>query len=316
MANIYDIAKMAGVSVATVSRVLNNHKYVSDDKREKILTIIDELNYTPNKNAIDLIRGETKIIGLIIPYNNSQCFDQILNGVLKKAIEKDYTVTVLPSQYSKTKEIEYLSKLKNKLLDGIIIASRANGWDSIIPYTEYGAIAACEFTPHPAIGCSYFDRYSSYVEAFQLLKDKGHEHVAFTSARGIESVSTQQMIDAYKEVFGKLPPEFHVSDCFCLEDGFSAAKRLLHLPQRPTAIFANGDEVAGGVHLYAKSVDLQIPDDIAIIGQENQPIGVGLGITSIDHQLSKVGEQACELIINKSSAKIKIPYQFIPRSSV
>jgi DNA-binding LacI/PurR family transcriptional regulator len=315
MANIHDIAKMAGVSVTTVSRVLNNHKYVSDDKRATVLKIMDEMNYTPNKNAIDLIRGETRMIGLIIPYNNNQCFDQILNGVLHKAVEKDYTVTVLPSQYNKAKELECLSKLKNKLLDGIIIASRANDWEAILPYTAYGSVVTCEFTPHPSIGCSYIDRYASYVDAFQLLKDKGHVDVTFTTARGLESMSTRQLIAAYKEVFGTFQSDVYVTGCSCLDDGLIAAKTFLNRPNRPTAIFANGDEVAGGMYLYAQSMGLKVPEDLAIIGQENQPIGVGLGISSVNHQLFQVGEQACDLIIHKSNQKIEIPYQLIQRTS-
>lgn len=117
MTNISDIAKIAGVSVTTVSRVLNNHKYVSEEKRATVLKVINEMNYTPNKNAIDLIRGETRMLGVIIPYNNNPAFDQILNGILNQAMDKDYSVTVLPSKYCKEKEIEYLLKLKNKLLD-------------------------------------------------------------------------------------------------------------------------------------------------------------------------------------------------------
>lgn len=126
MANINEIAKIAGVSVSTVSRVLNHHKYVSEDKRAAVQKVINDMNYTPNRNAIDLIRGETKTIGFIIPYNNNQAFDQMLHGALNKSVEKGYTITVLPTKYNKEKEIEYLSMLKNKLLDGIVITSRAN----------------------------------------------------------------------------------------------------------------------------------------------------------------------------------------------
>lgn len=315
MTNISDIAKIAGVSVTTVSRVLNNHKYVSEEKRATVLKVINEMNYTPNKNAIDLIRGETRMLGVIIPYNNNPAFDQILNGILNQAMDKDYSVTVLPSKYCKEKEIEYLLKLKNKLLDGIIIASKANDWETIIPYTEFGSIVSCEYTAHPEIGCSYIDRYSSYLDAFQLLKNKGHIDVAFTTARE-ESKSTQQLIDAYKMVFGKYPAHYHISNCNCLEDGYHVGKELLQLSKRPTAIYANGDEVAGGIYLYAKTIQLKIPDDLALIGQENQPIGIGLGITSVDHQLTKVGEHACNLIINKSKHKIKIPFHIIERYSV
>ncbi len=315
MTNINDIARLAGVSVSTVSRVLNNYKYVANDKREAVLKVIEEMNYTPNKNAIDLIRGETRAIGVILPYNNNPAFDQILNGVLNKAVEKDFLITVLPSNYCKEKEVEYLQKLKSKLYDGIIITSRANDWETIIPFSEYGSIVACEYTQHKEIGCSYMDRYSSYLDAFHLLKNKGHDVVAFTTAR-LESNSTKQMVAAYTEIFGELQTEYHLSECHCLEDGYEAAKNFLHLQKKPTAICANGDEVAGGMYLYAKSQQLKIPTDLAIIGQENQPIGIGMGISTVDHQLTKVGEQACSLVIAKSREKVKIPYRIVERDSI
>lgn len=315
MTNINDIARLAGVSVSTVSRVLNNYKYVAAEKREAVLKVIEEMNYTPNKNAIDLIRGETKTIGVILPYNNNPAFDQILNGILNKATEHDYSITVLPSKYNKEKELHYLQKLKSKLFDGVIITSKANDWETIIPYSKYGSIIGCEYTHHPEIGCSYIDRYSSYLDAFQLLKNHGHSRVAFTTAR-TESISTNQMITAYNEIFGELPVNYHVSGCHCLDDGYAAAKKFLQLTDRPTAIYANGDEVAGGMYLYAKSQQMNIPKDLAIIGQENQPIGIGLGLSTVDHQLTKVGEVACSLIINKSNEKIKTPYHLIERASI
>ncbi|WP_057761923.1 LacI family DNA-binding transcriptional regulator [Cytobacillus praedii] len=315
MTNINDIARLAGVSVSTVSRVLNNYKYVAKNKRESVLKVIEEMNYTPNKHAIDLIRGETRTIGVILPYNNNPSFDQLLNGILAKALENEFLITVLPSKYSKEKEMEYLEKLKSKLFDGIIITSRANDWETIIPYSDYGSIVSCEYTEHTEIGCSYIDRYSSFLDAFQLLKNKGHHTAAFTTAR-LESNSTKQMLDAYHEIFGALPSGYHISDCLCLEDGYEAAKQFLQLPERPTAIYANGDEVAGGMYLYAKSQQMKVPSDLAIIGQENQPVGIGLGLTTVDHQLMKVGEQACSLVIKKSRKKMKIPYRIVVRESV
>ncbi|MGE8206514.1 LacI family DNA-binding transcriptional regulator [Heyndrickxia sp. NPDC080065] len=315
MTNISDIAKRAGVSVTTVSRVLNNHKYVSSEKRLAVQKVIEEMNYTPNKNAVDLIRGETKMIGVIIPYNNNQAFDQMLHGILNKSIERDYSVTVLPTKYNKEKEISYLSMLKNKFLDGIILTSRANDWNKILPFTKYGSIVSCEYTDHPEVGCAFIDRYSSFIEAFQYLKNKGHTKVAFTTARGKESTSTVQILAAYKEIFGDLPIEYNVSECYSFEDGYNAGIKLLNLEKRPTAVYANGDEVACGIYQYAKTINLEIPKDVSILGQENQPMGVGMNISTVDHQLIKAGECACDLIIDKSKQKIKIPFRIIERQS-
>ncbi|SMG22976.1 LacI family DNA-binding transcriptional regulator [Paenibacillus aquistagni] len=316
MANIHDIAKRAGVSVSTVSRVLNNHPYVSESKRAAVQRVIDEMDYTPNRVAVDLIRKETRRIGVIMPYNNNQAFDQLLHGVLNRSVELDYTVMVLPTKYDPEKELACLKMLKNKQLDGIIITSRSNAWKAITPYAKYGTIIACEYTDHPEIGCAYIDRYASYLETFQLLKDKGHSRVAFTTARGEESNSTQLTIRAYQQVFGALPPEYQIRDCYSIDDGMHAAKQLLHLDRRPTAIYANGDEVATGIYHYAAQLKLEVPEDLAIIGQENQPVGIGLQLSTVDHQLVKVGEQAFDLAIEKSMEKVEIPYRIIKRPSI
>lgn len=316
MTNINDIAKRAGVSVSTVSRVLNKHPYVSESKRIIVQRVIDELDYMPNRSAVDLIRKETKNIGVIMPYNNNQAFDQLLHGVLNRSVEFDYTVTVLPTKYNAEKELKYLNMLKNKQVDGVIITSRSNDWAAIRPYAKYGAIVACEYVEYPEIGCAYINRYESYVETFQFLKDKGHSQVAFTTARGEESNSTQLTIRAYQYIFGELPSIYNVSDCSTIDDGVRAAQQLLNLDdQRPTAIYANGDEVAAGIYQYAKGLKMKIPEDLAIIGQENQPVGIGLQLSTVDHQLIKVGEKAFDLIIEKSKAKMEIPYRIILRQS-
>ncbi|WP_194543805.1 LacI family DNA-binding transcriptional regulator [Paenibacillus sp. JZ16] len=316
MANINDIAKRAGVSVSTVSRVLNQHPYVSESKRAAVQRVIDEMDYTPNRSAVDLIRKETRSIDVIMPHNNNQAFDQLLHGVLNRSVEHDYSVMVLPTKYDPDKELSCLNMLKNKQLDGIIITSRSNTWDAIVPYTKYGTIVACEFTDHPEIGCAYMDRYASYVDTFQLLKDKGHSRVAFTTARGEESNSTQLTIKAYQYIFGDLPPAYHIRDCYSMDDGLRAAQQLLNMDLRPTAVYANGDEVATGIYQYARSIQLEVPEDLAIIGQENQPVGIGLRLSTVDHQLVKVGEQAFDLTIKKSKDKVEIPYHIIVRQSI
>lgn len=316
MANIHDVAKRAGVSVSTVSRVLNGNPYVSEEKRIAVKRAINELDYTPNRLAVDLIRQSTRTIGVIMPHNNNQAFDQMLHGVLNRSVERHYSVMVLPTNYQPENEISYLDMLKNKQLDGIIITSRSNPWDTIVPYAKYGTLVACEFTDHPDIACAYMDRYASYVDAFQLLKSKGHSRVAFTTARGQESNSTRLTIRAYQQVFGELAPSLHIKDCYSMADGANAARQWLQAQSKPTAIYANGDEVAAGIYQYARTAGLRVPEELAIIGQENQPVGVALNLSTVDHRLVQVGEQAFDLVVEKSKAKIEIPYQIIVRSSV
>ncbi|PQP89171.1 LacI family DNA-binding transcriptional regulator [Paenibacillus sp. AR247] len=315
MANIHEIARRAGVSVSTVSRVLNQHPYVSAEKRAAVQRAIDELDYTPNRNAVDLIRGRTRSIGVIIPYNNNPAFDRMLSGVLNKSVEEDYTVTVLPTRYDPEKELEYLTMLKTKLLDGIIITSRANDWSSIVPFAGYGHIVACEYTELEEIGCAYIDRYAATLEVFSFLKNMGHTEVAFTTARGETSISTRLTMQAYRDVFGEVSPCRCLDGCTTLKDGMDAARHFLEGKVRPTAVYANGDEVAAGIHQFVLSAGLRIPEDVAIIGQENQPIGQVLQLTTVDHQLFRVGEEALRLVTRGSGEKVQIPYRIIYRSS-
>ena len=105
-----------GECVGTVSRVLNRHPYVSEEKRRLVNQVMKELDYTPNRTAIDLIRGKTNTIGVILPYSDHPCFDKIVNGITKEAFAHDYVTTLLPTNYDPAIEMTYFELLKMKRL--------------------------------------------------------------------------------------------------------------------------------------------------------------------------------------------------------
>lgn len=214
MANIKEIARLANVSVSTVSRVLNHHPYVSEEKRKLVHQVIKELDYTPNRTAIDLIRGKTHTVGVILPYSDHPCFDKIVNGITKAAFQQEYATTLLPTNYNPAIEIKYLELLRTKKIDGLIITSRANDWNSIIAYQEYGPIIACEDTGDIDVPCAYNDRKAAYTESFHYLKSRGHESIAFTCVREADkSPSTADKAAAYKAACGRLEDRHMLSGC-------------------------------------------------------------------------------------------------------
>lgn len=309
MTSIRDIAKLSGFSVSTVSRVLNNHPYVSAEKREIIQKIIHDLDYTANQNAINLSVGKTNVIGVILPYTNSPNFDKMMKGMLIKAAEHQYNLMLLPTNYHKEIEIKHLNLLKNKRVDGLIIASKVNSWEVLQEYTKYGPVVMCEKTDLPDFSAAYSDRLASYIDTFSYLKQKGHQQIAFTTARPAKiSNSTKYMIQAYQTVFGtKTLPNF-MSDCFFYEDGLRAGDFFLNQEHPPTAIYANGDEVAAGIHYVATHLDYKLPKDLLIVGQEHLPIGRLLDLPSLDHQSELLGATAFELAIQTTPEKKEIPY--------
>lgn len=144
MANIRDIAKLTGYSVSTISRVINGHPYVDEEKRKEILAVMKEVDYIPNANARQLSYGKTKSIGVILPYTNHPYFDQLISGIIEAAFDYDYKVTLLPTGYHKEKERRYLEEFAAKAFDGLIITSRANTLDDLLAYQKYGPLVFCE----------------------------------------------------------------------------------------------------------------------------------------------------------------------------
>lgn len=146
MTNIKDLAKMAGVSVTTVSRVLNNHPYVSKEKRNAVLAAIKESNYEQNINAVHLSKGKTQMIGVVLPFSDHPYFALLLKGIAKQALENNYKLVLFQTDYMESRELEALQMLKQKQIDSLIICSRTCEWSVIQEYLSYGTIVLCEDT--------------------------------------------------------------------------------------------------------------------------------------------------------------------------
>lgn len=317
LSNIKDIAKLAGVSVTTVSRVLNDHPYVAEEKRKRVQSVMAELDYSPNRNAVDLSRGRTNTIGFVLPYNDHPWFDKVMNGVLELAFAKCYSVVICPTGYDQAEEERYLRMLKTKRIDGLIIASRANDWETIAPYAKYGPIVACEYINHPLISCAYVDQLQAYSDGFQALKDAGHARVAFTVGREEQwSNSTRLKMMAYEAVFGEVDAELVLQDCYDVADGKQAAEVFLALAEPPTAMYANGDEVAAGMHYFVTHRGLTVPGDMAILGEENLPIADVLDISTVDKSLREIGRVAVELFLDGKVEKKQVQHKIIMRNSI
>lgn len=181
MTNIREIAKLSGYSVSSVSRVLNNHPYVSDEAREKILQIVRELDYTPNLVAKELSLGNTYKVGVVIPHVRHTYFTKLINGMLDQAQRSAYNLLLLPSQYDKELEIQYLEQLRGQAFDHLIFTSRSIDLETIASYAKYGNIVCLEKVNHSQLSSVYVDRKPACREAFRWLKELGYQHLALIS---------------------------------------------------------------------------------------------------------------------------------------
>ncbi|MDA1680244.1 LacI family DNA-binding transcriptional regulator [Bacillus cereus group sp. TH152-1LC] len=325
MANIKDIAKMAGVSVTTVSRVLNDHPYVSEEKRKAVIEIVEKLNYSQNANAVHLSKGKTNIVGVILPYINHPCFDAMVGGMMEVALAHNYRVLLCQTNYNKKEEMKSLHMLKTKQLDGLIICSRANDWETIEPYASYGAIVACEDNDISNISSVYTNHSAAFQLGMDYLIKKGYEKIGYCTGRKL-GPSSQKRFDVYKQQLQSIDEEVNeewiFTECFTLEDGVRVAHKLKEMQHLPEALIVAGDEVAIGVMTEAEKLGIQVPKDLAIIGFDNQPISQVLQLTTIDQNLKEIGKKAFEMFYRQISdesskqEKLEIPYELVERSTV
>ncbi len=138
--------------------LINNNPYVSEEKRRRILAVMKEVNYIPNYTARALSVGKTKNIGVILPFVNHPYFDRLLSGITTAAFARGYKVTLLATNYDPQVEEAYLQEFAAKSFDALIIASRANPIETLLPYRSYGRIVFCENIPYLTDGCTYIDR--------------------------------------------------------------------------------------------------------------------------------------------------------------
>ncbi|WP_406596090.1 NTD biosynthesis operon transcriptional regulator NtdR [Bacillus subtilis] len=316
------------VSKTTVSRVLNNHPYVSKEKRDMILKAINDLDYTPNYLARNFRRNKTQTIALSVPSIDHPFFAQLIKGVSHEALFKNYKVIVFQTFYDKQTELELLELLKHKEVDGIILGTLENEWDQISPFLKYGPILLCNEYHHSAditiIGYDEFE--ATYMGVVHLI-ERGHKKIGFCFDTPYSEAQCQRKegyLKALQDYDLHHRSEWIFGEMFNIEDGFRVFHKIKDLKDRPSAIFTGNDQVAAGIIKQAMKNGFKVPEDLAVIGFDNQLICqvVTPTITTIDIPVIELGQQAVLKIIESISGNaslnrriIKLPTKLIIRES-
>ncbi|WP_338448141.1 LacI family DNA-binding transcriptional regulator [Niallia oryzisoli] len=320
MANIKDIAKMAGVSVTTVSRVLNNHPYVSEEKREAVRSAMVECNYQPNLNAVHLSKGETLLIGVVTPFINHPYFGQLLEGIANEAVKNNYKLVLFQTNYEEEREVEALQMLQFKQIDALIICSRICGMDIIEEFVAYGPIVLCEDARGKNVSSIFIDQYQTFSKALMYLHNKGHQRIGYSIFRK-SGTNSKLREKAYKEFLREMNepfnPEYIFYDCLKFEDGVHVVERLLKMSSPPTALVVTSDIVAAGILTFCKEKEIQIPEDLAIMGFDNQPIAKIMHITTLEIPLVEIGRKLfLQAIDNSEPSHEEVFVKLIERETV
>ena len=323
---IQDVAEAAGVSVSTVSRVLNDKDDVAPDTYEKVQKVIEELNYTSNLAARSMRSHKTNVIGLVVPDVEDPFFIQVMKGINRAIEEFDYDLIVytggnVKRESSAVREQRYVSLLSS-ITDGIIISTpAATTFSTASPIVVIDPNRASP--DYPAVIAT---NRAGALAVMEYLIGLGHRRIGFISGRP-EPQSAVQRLQGYKDGLRQanilLDPELVQAGDYSMETGFTCAQRLLNLPDPPTAIFAANDQSAFGVLKAAQEAGLRTPDDLSVVGFDNIPEAalISAGLTTVDQFIDKMGYVASEMLISLiqgnslDSNLYKMPTQLVVRGS-
>lgn len=339
--NSIDIAKIAGVSRSTVSRVINNYNNVPDETREKILQIIKENNYVPHASARMLAGAKNRVIGLFIidmkvdsdgkQVTGSSYFSPFTGSVIDNASKMGYNVLVSivskQKDYKKVKETFY-----NKTISGGIFIGEKNGEPEIKEIIKSGykvalldqSVKSDEEVYTKCIIVNA-DNYSGAYKATNYLIGLGHSKIAHIAGIS-ENLSAIERLDAYKQALTDsgipIKSNLIVNGNFTISGGYNATKKLLQ-KEIPTAIFCGNDNMAIGAMQAIQAANLKVPDDISIVGFDDIEVAryINPSLTTVRMTLLEMAAIATNTLIssieNNSnfSANYTLPIDLIERNS-
>ncbi|MBO1514115.1 LacI family DNA-binding transcriptional regulator [Metabacillus bambusae] len=301
---IQDVAKRANVSVATVSRVINNSSLVREATRSKVLEVIETLGYSPNFLGRDLRRDQTMRILLLTPSLIWPIMLDLFRGIDDAAQRHGYSVIAAPTTNSKKKEQELIAMLKNRFVDGlIVIGSTLSPQELDDLGKQYSLVQCSEWKETKYTSIVSIDDKKAGYDAISYLIKSGHKRIAMIGSKN--SGSALLRLQGYQEAIAKAGLKFDESlvkfGDFTYEDGLCLTKDLLKLEDKPTAIFCINDVVAVGCVNALKKNGIRVPDEVAVVGFDDTKEALMSipEITTIAQPKYELGYRTFELLINQ-----------------
>ncbi len=304
-ASIKDIARQLNISISTVSRAMRNAPDVNADTKQAVKTLSEELNYQPNRLAISLKQKQTHNIGVIVP-NLDYVLSTMVKGIDEVALEAGYTVMVCQSNESFGREIVNTKRLLESLVDGFIISvsSETKVFDHFkkIQEKRMPMVVFDRVTPFLKAPGVRIDNEDGGFQATEHLIEQGYKRIAILAGPKNLAISSQRL-DGYLKALKKYkikPDNDLIIYCdFNQQYAYNVAKDLLNMKKRPDAIFTISDRMAIGAMLAIKEKGLKMPQDIGLVGFNNEPVVnlVTPGISSVDQPAFELGKMAAKLFI-------------------
>ena len=330
MVTIEQVARHAGVSVATVSRALNNSPTVKAETAERVREAIEALNYIPNQSARNLRRNESRVILALAPNFSNPYYSRILTGIGDLAREREYSVLICNTSGEAESERHFLRMLDNHRADGAILLGCHKDYDWLTQYSErFPIVQCCEYVPELNCPSVSIDNYSAALETVAYLQKLGHSRIAMVSADN-SYISTELRHRGYLDAMrsaGLAAPEEYCEKAdadYSFASGQLAARKLLSLEPRPTAVFCVSDILALSVISVAEELGLSVPEDLTVTGFDDVDYTTMFHpfLTTVAQPCYEMGRESVAMVLElirsettDTPQRCFLPHQLVERES-
>ncbi len=306
MANIREVAQKAGVSITTVSHVVNQTRFVAPETEQRVRQSMQELNYRPNSLARSLRRGETKTIGLILPDSANPFFAESARLLEEAAYQKSYSLILCNSNGDLEKERLYSEVLFNKQVDGIIFMAAGDDTRSLQELIDHQlpVVIVDRVFDQMDLDTVITDNRASGYSAVNHLIEYGHRRIGIIRGPSNLTPSAQRVI-GYHQALEKagipIDPTLEQMGDFHSRTGYAATKFFLQLTNPPTAIFACNDLMAIGALRTIHEAGLSVPADISIVGYDDIEMAsyIQPALTTIAQPIAELAETVIKLLLER-----------------
>ncbi|WP_082496113.1 LacI family DNA-binding transcriptional regulator [Brevundimonas sp. Leaf363] len=325
---ISDVAREAGVSTKTVSRVFNDEPNVTDQVRKRVRETAEALNYHPNVLAQALVRRRSHLIGLVYENPSPSYVVELQMGVLERLKNERYRLVVIPVSSVAEREREVVGLLRSAALDGVVLAPPAADNTRILQDLTAAGIRFARIAPMENLEAgpgTLIDDVSAAREAAQHLLDLGHREIAVIRGDPTHASSvarTRGYDQAFAAAGVTLRPERIKQGLFTRDSGHQAACELLDGADRPTAILAQNDDMAVGALMAARERGIDVPAQVSIVGFDDSEVSriTWPRITTVRQPVFEMAVAATDMVIAQledggSSEHRKHPFQLLVRES-
>lgn len=327
---IYDVAREAGVSMATVSRVVNNNPNVKPQTRKKVFEAIEKLGYRPNAVARGLASKKTTTVGVVIPDISNQIFAEVARGIEDIATMYHYNIILSNADKKKEREIRVVNTLLEKQVDGLLFMGGTITEDHINAFnTASVPIVLCATSGESKVIASVdIDHEQAAYDAVKYVIDQGHTKIAMISGPLEDLTNGYARFQGYKRALEEanlpLREEYVRIGNYRYESGLEVSQYFLELAERPTAIFTATDEMAIGTIHKIQDYGLNVPDDISVISVDNIRMAsmVRPQLTTVAQPMYDIGAVSMRLLTklmkkeDVEDNQVILPHELIVRHSV